>query len=145
MQVLYRNTQMGWAVIIPVEIAALGCLYLALAKGVLPAGFLFFFLLILTYLFYCLTVIGTAETLEIRFGVGLIRKKFKLSEVMTAQPHRTQWWNGWGIHGTMNGLLFNVSGFDAVKLTMTNGRRYIIGTNDPGRLLIFIQDHRRPS
>ena len=35
MQTLYRNTQMGWAIIIPVEIAALGCLYLALAKGIL--------------------------------------------------------------------------------------------------------------
>ena len=143
MQVLYRNTQMGWSVIVPVEIAALVCLYLALAKGVLLAGFLFFFLLILSYLFYSLTVTGTADTLELKFGVGLIRKKFKLSEVMTAQPHRTQWWDGWGIHYTSRGLLFNVSGFDAIKLTMTNGRRYIIGTNDPGRLLIFIQDHRK--
>jgi len=143
MQTLYRNTQMGWAVIIPVEIIALFCLYLALAKGVLQAGFLFFLLLILSYLFYSLTVTGTADTLEIRFGVGLIRKKFKLGEVMTAQPHRTAWWDGWGIHYTTQGLLFNVSGFDAVKLTMTNGRRYIIGTNDPGALLLFIQSHRK--
>jgi len=145
MQTLYRNTQIGWAIIVPVEIAALGCLYLALVQGVLMAGFLFFFLLILSYLFYCLTVIGTVDTLEMRFGVGLVRKKFRLSEIVTAQPHRTAWWDGWGIHGTTQGLLFNVSGFDAVKITMTNGKRYIIGTNDPGGLLIFIQSHRRSS
>ncbi len=143
MQVLYRNTQMGWAVIVPVETAALVCLYLALVKGVLPAGFLFFFLLILTYLFYSLTVTGTADTLELKFGVGLVRKKFKLGDIMTAQPHKTQWWDGWGIHYTAQGLLFNVSGFDAVKITMKNGKRYIIGTNDPGGLLIFIQSHRK--
>ena len=143
MQALYRNTQMGWAVIIPVEGVALVCLYLALAKGVLMAGFLFFFLLILTYLFYSLTVTGTSDTLELRFGVGLVRKKFKLGQIMTAQPHKTKWWDGWGIHYTSQGLLFNVSGFDAVKLTMTDGKRYIIGTNDPGGLLIFIQSHRK--
>ncbi|MGD8627997.1 MAG: hypothetical protein PVH52_02860 [bacterium] len=143
MQVLYRNTQMGWSIIVPVEAVALFCLYLALAKGVLIAGFLFFFLLILTYLFYSLTVTGTAETLELKFGVGLVRKKFKLAEIMTAQPHRTKWWDGWGIHYTTQGLLFNVSGFDAVKITMKNGRRYIIGTNDPGGLLLFIQSHRK--
>jgi hypothetical protein len=134
---------MGWFVIIPVEIAALICLYLALAKGVLLAGFLFFFLMIMTYLFYSLTITGTVDTLELKFGVGLVRKKFRLSEIMTAQPHKTRWWDGWGVHPTTQGLLFNVSGFDAVKITMNNGRHYIIGTNDPGSLLLFIQSHRK--
>jgi hypothetical protein len=142
MQVLYKHTQMAWAIIIPVDIAALVCLYLALAKGIIPAAILFFFLVLLTYLFYRLTVIGTEQTLELRFGIGIIRKKFKLSEIMTAQPHRTHCWNGWGIRPTSDGLLFNVSGYDAVKLTMTNGKRYIIGTDEPDHLLRFIQSHR---
>jgi hypothetical protein len=134
---------MAWAIIIPVDLVAALCLYLALARGIMPAAILFFFMVLLTYLFYCLTVTGTEETLEIKFGIGIVRKKFRLSEVLTTQPHRTSWWNGWGIHYTGDGLLFNVSGFDAVKLTMTNGKRYIIGTDEPHRLLNFIQAHRR--
>ena len=68
MQVLYKHTQMAWAIIIPVDIIALVCLYLALAKGFIPAVILFFFLVLLTYLFYSLTVIGTEQTLELRFA-----------------------------------------------------------------------------
>ena len=141
MKALYKHTQMAWAIVIPVDIAALICLYLALAKGIIPAAILFFFLIILTYLFYSLTVIGTEQTLELRFGIGIVRKKFKLGEIMTAEPHRTHWWNGWGVRPTSAGLLFNVSGYDAVKLTLTNGKRYIIGTDEPDRLLRFIQSH----
>ena len=142
MQVLYKHTQMAWAIIIPADIAALVCLYLALARGIMPAAILFFVLLLMTYLFYCLTVIGTEQTLELRFGIGIIRKRFKLHEILTAQPHHTTLWTGWGIRHTSDGLLFNVSGFDAVKLTMADGKRYIIGTDEPDRLLRFIHSHR---
>jgi hypothetical protein len=38
---------------------------------------------------------------------------------------------GWGIRLTPRGWLFNVSGLDAVELTMTTGKHYRIGTYDP--------------
>jgi hypothetical protein len=140
--VLYRHTQIAWAIIIPADLLALLFLYLAWAKGVTLAVVGFFVVLLLTYLFYGLTIIGTEDTLELRFGIGLIRKRLKLKEIMSIQPHRTSFWNGWGIHYSREGTIYNVSGYDAVRLTMTDGRHYIIGTDQPRELLRFIESHR---
>lgn len=143
MPVTYRHTQVAWAIIVPADLAALACLYLAMTKASAPAAITFFGLLIMTYLFYGLTVIGTQETLEVRFGIGLIRKRFRLSEILTAQPYRTSLWQGWGIRTSGDGLILNVSGYEAVRITMTDGKRYIIGTDEPIRLLRFLEQYGR--
>lgn len=143
MPVAYRHTQVAWAIIVPADIAALVCLYLAMTKASAAAAIAFFGLLIMTYLFYGLTVIGTQDILEARFGIGLIRKRLRLGEILTAQPYRTSIWQGWGIRASADGLVLNVSGYEAVRITMTSGKHYIIGTNEPARLMRFLEQHRR--
>ena len=141
---LYRHTQIGWAIIIPADIAAVVAVYFGIARSEPSAVIAFFLLLILTYLFYGLTVIGTHETLEIRFGIGIIRKRFNLREIVTAEPYRTRFRDGWGIRYCSGGWLYNVSGFDAVRLTMTDGKHYVIGTDEPSKLIGFLQKRDRP-
>jgi hypothetical protein len=145
LQVLYKHTQIAWSIIIPFDIGALVCLYLFFAHGIAPAAIGFFALAILTYLFYALTVTGTDQTIQVKFGVGFIRKTFKLKDIETVEPFRTSFWHGWGIHCSPDGMVFNISGFDAVRLTMTNGKRYIIGTDDRDRLMRYIEANRRPA
>jgi hypothetical protein len=144
LQELYRHTQIAWAIIIPADIAALVALYFVIAAREPAAIMALLPLLALSSLFYGLTVIGTQETIEIRFGIGAIRKRLKLKDILTAEPYRTSFWHGWGIRYCEGAVLFNVSGYDAVRLTMANGKQYIIGTDEPSKFLNFIQTANRP-
>ena len=85
-------------------------------------------------LFHSLTVEISQGYLKIRFGIGLIRRRFLLKDIESAAKIRTRWWHGWGIKLTPNGWLFSVSGFDAVQIVLKNGRRYCIGTDEPEKL-----------
>ena len=85
-------------------------------------------------LFYNLTVEIDAIHLSFRFGIGWIRKRVPLAEIVAVQPVRNSWWYGWGIHRTPHGWLYNVSGREAVEITLTSGKRFRLGTDEPRRL-----------
>ena len=85
-------------------------------------------------LFSSLTVTVDSRSVTIRFGPGPIRKRIELADIRDAQPVRNPWWYGWGIHMTPDGWVWNVSGLDAVELTLGGGRRFRIGTDEPQAL-----------
>lgn len=89
--------------------------------------------------FASLTVEVTGEVLTLRFGPGLIRKRIRIADIQTCVVVRNPWWYGWGIRRTPHGWLYNVSGRGAVELTLTNGRRLRVGTDEPARLCQAIQ------
>lgn len=72
--------------------------------------------------------------IHVRFGLGLIRARFALSEVRSAAPVRNSWIHGWGIRLLENGFLYNVSGLDAVEIALASGRIHRIGTDEPEAL-----------
>lgn len=86
-------------------------------------------------LFYNLTVEIDAIHLSFRFGIGWIRKRVPLAEIVAVQPVRNSWWYGWGIHRTPHGWLYNVSGREAVEITLTSGKRFRLGTDEPRKLI----------
>lgn len=96
-------------------------------------------MLVVLALFHSLTVEIVRGELRIRFGVGVIRKRFPISDISRVQTLRTKWWYGWGIRLTPHGWLYNVSGFDAVKIEMASGKKYVIGTDEPKKLLAAIE------
>jgi hypothetical protein len=96
-------------------------------------------LLIAIVAFYKLTITIENETLCASFGVGLIRKKLPVSEIAGCEPIRIRWWYGWGIHLTPYGWLYNVAGWDAVAITLRDGRKLSLGTDDPQGLAAAIQ------
>jgi hypothetical protein len=85
-----------------------------------------------------LTVEVDGETIRLRFGVGVIRKRIGLAEVRAWQAVRNPWYCGWGIRLGPRGQLWNVSGFDAVELALPEGRRFRIGTDEPHALVSAI-------
>lgn len=91
-------------------------------------------LAVAAYLFSGLTVRVDHTSVAIRFGPGLIRKSFSLSDIASCGPVRNRWWYGWGIRKIPGGWLYNVSGLDAVELQMKDGRVYRIGTDEPRAL-----------
>lgn len=94
------------------------------------------FILFILASFGTLTVAIDEQFLKIRFGWGVFRKKFPLSEIASVRKVKNHWYYGWGIKVWFWPYMwiFNVSGFDAVELTMKNGKIYRIGTDEPEKL-----------
>lgn len=137
----YKHTQTGW-----ITLAACGGIVLLFQflpvphapREVLLLVFLIVALAVAT-LMGTLTVEVNSSLVRLRFGVGLIRKNFRLDEIASCQPVRNKWWWGWGIRLYPGGWLYNVSGLDAVELVLKNGKRFRIGTDEPRRLTDAIQ------
>ena len=84
--------------------------------------------------FTTLTITVDGDQLSWHFGAGLVRKSVALAEIVSAEPVRTTWVDGWGIHLTARGWLYNVSGRDAVLVTLREGKRFLLGTDEPAVL-----------
>lgn len=84
--------------------------------------------------FTVLTIIVDGERLTWHFGAGLARKSVPLAEIVSAEPATTTWIDGWGIHLTRRGWLYNVRGRDAVLVTLRGGKRFLLGTDEPAAL-----------
>jgi len=151
MQVFYKKTQSGWLIIlffIPLILFLSYIIYYQKVLGkpfgehpgptLMYFGFIIFFLILLS-LFSNLTVTGYMDYLEIKFGIGLIRKKFYHKDIRDFSIEKNPWYYGWGIRKIPGGWLFNVSGVWSVQLIMKNGKMYRIGTDEPKRLEEFIK------
>ena len=92
------------------------------------------FMTVVAFVFHSLNVRVEAEYVRLRFGIGLVRKKFKLADIEQVLPTQSHWYNGWGIKKVRHGWLFNVSGFGAVELKFKNAKRDLIGTDEPKQL-----------
>ena len=96
--------------------------------------------LLILVLFHSLTVRVSRNDINLAFGIGLIQKSFLTTDVMESEIVHNPWYYGWGIKLIKGGLLYNVSGFDAVEIRLRNGRRYRIGTDEPNELLVAIRN-----
>jgi hypothetical protein len=131
----YRHTQIGW-VILGVMAAILAFVWSRLPpEAAAAAGVPMLLVAALTLLvFSALTVEVDAETIRLRFGIGLVRKSIPIGEVMGWQEVRNPWYSGWGIRLGPGYVLWNVSGRDAVELALASGQRYRVGTDEPAAL-----------
>jgi hypothetical protein len=135
----YRHTQVGWVILallaalalffwrgLPREAAAAARLPFLVVAAVLLLGF------------SVLTVEVDGEAIRLRFGIGLVRKRIALADVSAWRAVRNPWYCGWGIRLGPRGVLWNVSGFDAVELDLPGGRRFRVGTDEPSELAAAI-------
>lgn len=78
-----------------------------------------------------LTVTLYRDELVWQFGwLGWPRFRAPLADIQRAEACRSSWREGWGIRYSADGMLYNISGLDAVRITRRDGRRFRIGTND---------------
>jgi hypothetical protein len=96
--------------------------------------------MLFTAMFYRLTVEIQSDVLTCSFGIGLIRRNIPLTDIEQALSVKNPWLMGWGIRWLPGRYwLWNVSGLLAVELTMTNGKRFRIGTDEPEKLVNAIE------
>ena len=131
----YEHKQVGYVIIVIMAammvligfiLADAGINWIAIAVLVLIAAAL--------VLFSSLTVVVWQDEMEVRFGPGLIRKRFKLPDIESCLAVRNPFFYGWGIRLTPHGWLYSVSGFDAVEIRLRTGKKFRIGTDEPREL-----------
>ena len=136
----YEHTQIGHVIIWSlVAIILIASGFAGLSHREIPLV-VSIILLVCLVLFYKLRITIEDETLCASFGPGIIRKRVRLAEIVGCEPIRIRWWYGWGIHLTPFGWLYNVSGLDAVAITLRAGRKFALGTDDPHGLTAAIRD-----
>jgi hypothetical protein len=151
MQTFYKKTQSGWLILfslIPVLVFLAFLLYRQQIWGrslagetapfwIFPVLLAFFFILLA--LFATLTVTGFQDHLEIKFGIGVIRKRFYYKDIRSCSVKKNSMIYGWGIRAIPGGWLYNVAGLWSVQLDMKSGKIYRVGTAEPEKLEQFIR------
>ncbi len=134
-----------------------GTLITLLAGGILATVFWFVYnsdspkpLLVLTFLlllgimvlFSSLTTIVYKDKLRCQFKGGLLHRTFYFDDIVSVSPVKNHWLLGWGVRKIPRGWMFNISGLRAVELTLKNGRKFRIGTDEPEKLTTVILAHK---
>lgn len=142
----YDHTQRGgwhWMILaIGLVMAGTG----VFTAQVIPAACAVFIFLV-AGTFARLRVWDDGDALCARLGpIPLFGTRVPYADIQSAEPTRTTWFQGWGLHGWPGAwLVVNIWGYDAVALHLKEPRgllryrRYIIGTDEPEALAAFLQ------
>lgn len=128
---LYRKTQVGWGLLAVLSVGIFASLYGFSVKKEVHLLMVAMFLVLAMVSLATLTIVVTKRELEIKMGIGLVRKRFSLEDIVSCRVVRNPWWYGWGIKTIPRGWLFSVSGLKAVELEVRNGKVYRIGSGEP--------------
>ena len=116
-------------------VAGVVSIAIAMSGAPLFLGALVFIPLALAAVFFgSLLVTVTDGDIELRFGPGGFGRRIPIGLIRSWRLVQNPWYYGWGIHFTPQGTLYNVGGFDAVELALTDGSLVRIGTDEPRRL-----------
>ena len=137
----YQSSQPMWMLLasLPPIMLLLAYLYLT-QKGTnpMPLGVLLAMeglFMLATLLFYELRITVTADLIELRYGIGWIRKTIRMADIQSVSTVRNKWYYGLGIRMIPKGMLYNAHGLDAVELRFWNTQRVIrIGSPESERL-----------
>ena|ERR1043166_9025303 len=129
----YQHTQPATTVLFVMSVLVMAELILGIAqfRPLLAVAALFG---VIGWMFRSLTIEITGGELIWRFGSGWLTKRVLLGEIASARVVRTSILEGWGIHYTRFGWLYNGAGFDAVAITLRNGKKFCLGTDDAENL-----------
>ena len=75
-----------------------------------------------------------AEALSFAFGVGLVRRRIPLDDIVSCVETKVRLHEGIGIHLGFRGWVYNVSGLTAVLITRKKGLPIVLGTDEPAAL-----------
>jgi hypothetical protein len=102
----FKHTQIGYLLIV-----ALGAAVLLIAKSTFVTNFNPTALLPLVFMILCLSLFATLtvevkdQAINIRFGIGVIRKQFALRDVQIYRAVKNPWYYAWGIHAIPGGWI----------------------------------------
>ena len=141
----YQSTQFGWMITLLLLMVLISMTLSYSFKlgqnpvstnGLLIVGGILFLALLS---FYRLKILVRDKTIYLTYGIGLIRIKIKPENITELKEIKIPFYLGLG---TPNGVLYNIQGPKAFKLTFTKGKRVRtvkIGTPEPDALIAVIK------
>jgi len=99
------------------------------------------FMLLLSLTSRNLNVRDERHGVLIQFGpVHVFKKRIEYKDIVEVRADRSTWIDGWGVHwNPRHGWIWNIWGFDCVRLTLANGRVFRVGTDEPQKLTEFLK------
>jgi hypothetical protein len=146
----YRKAQTGWIMILmlsPIIILLYFTYEYQWGDNPLPLIPFFIISAVLLFalaLFYQLSVEVDRDHIKVVYGIGLIRFKFTIDELLETRVIRTPWYYGLGIRITPKGMLYNIQGFKAVELKFISKGKHktvMIGSSEPERLQRVLEEN----
>jgi hypothetical protein len=137
---LYQHTQSGTLMIASAVLAAIFVFYHLLQGGPTWLWGLLLLAAAVGVTFSSLTVVLTRTMFRASFAPGWPKKEEALANIVSVRTVRNPWYYGWGIRLTPKGILYNVSGLDAVEIRNKDGKTFRIGTNEPQKLQLALQN-----
>lgn len=97
------------------------------------------FMLALTILgilmFYSFTIEITKDRLNFWFGIGVVSKSIKLSEISSFKSIKNPWYYFWGIKSIPGGWIYAIAPGEAVELILRDGKIIQLGTKQSQQLI----------
>lgn len=136
-----KYTQFGTLSVIALGSALILCIVIMILtgfNGFAPLGIISFVLitlLICLLIFYKLTIIIDNTYLRFSLGIGLISKKYLISDIESCKSVSNNILYGVGIRKIPKGWLYNVTGLKAVEIRFKNSKSIVrIGTDRPDEI-----------
>lgn len=129
----YSHTQYSTVFII-FFMATSAIVAFALAHGKQGAEIAFFIVAFVLLLFFRLTIRVNEQDVSLVFGIGLVKKRIPLESISSVKTVQNAWYHGWGVRLLSNGILYNVTGFQAVELLLQDETVVRLGSNQPEQL-----------
>lgn len=146
-----KYTQFGTLSVIVMGSCLIICIVMMIISGfndLASIGILSFvalIMLICLLIFYKLTIYIDDTYIQFKLGIGLIAKKYLISDIHSCKSVRNNPLSGIGIRTIPKGWLYNVSGLSAIELTFKNQKSIIrIGTNQPAEIAEVISRMIKP-
>ena len=138
MQADYRHTQYGRLMLVVFLLT--GALiawaaWVTMAQGrIAPAAAMIGLYILGVILFHSFTIEIKEKTLAFWFGMGIIKKIYPLAEIRSARAVISPWVYFWGIKTIPGGWLFAIAPGEAVEITLANGKKVRLGTDQSAML-----------
>lgn len=142
-RVLYEHRQIAWPMLIGTIVVAAATAVAGTFNATIlaaPLTLIIAFVLLAGILMSSMTVRVSDSDVSWWFGrTRTLGKTVTVADIASIEPIRTSIFEGWGIHLTRHGWLWNVSGFNAVQIVLQSGTRYAVGTPEPDAVLKAIR------
>lgn len=137
----YVERQYAWLIITLTVASAIIIFilyYLQIGRTPLTTNqFLLFMALLIVILlnFYQMKTVVSDQQIELRYGVGLIRRTIAMDDIIDPICVKNKWYHGAGIRQMQGGKLYSLNFTSAVEVHYRFRKFFIrIGSSDPQRL-----------
>ncbi len=147
----YSKFQIGWLIfIVLIPVLVISYLCFKYQWGTNPPDIVTYIILVIVFasillIFFGMKVSVDETKIKVSFGIGLISITIKINEIKSVEIVRNPWYYGWGIRFIPHGMLYNITGKQAIELKFKNSKKIIrIGSAHPEELKNAIEANLFP-